>query len=94
MKKGVGSGVGSGSISKRYGFGDTDPDPHQNVTDPQHWLADRCSLATRLYLAYEKHCFFEFHSSVVWKLEEALKSGQNKIKLLPVFFGRKYFFEY
>jgi hypothetical protein len=32
MKKGVGSGVGSGSISQRYGSGD--PDPHQNVTDP------------------------------------------------------------
>jgi hypothetical protein len=42
MKKGVGSGVGSGSrtvsgsISQRYGSGD--PDPHQNDTDPQHWL--------------------------------------------------------
>jgi hypothetical protein len=32
MKK----GVGSGSISRRYGSGD--PDPHQNVTDPQHCL--------------------------------------------------------
>ena len=26
---------GSGSISHRYGSGDRDP--HQNVTDPQHW---------------------------------------------------------
>jgi len=44
MKKGVGSGVGPGtgagagtgygSISQRYGSGD--PEPHQNVTDPQH----------------------------------------------------------
>ncbi len=36
MKKGVGSGVGSGagSISQRYGSGD--PEPHQNVTDPQN----------------------------------------------------------
>jgi hypothetical protein len=38
MKKGVGSGVvsgsESGSISKRYGSGD--PDPNQNVMDPQH----------------------------------------------------------
>jgi len=33
MKKGVGSGVGSGSISQRYGSGD--------VTDPQR----RCLLA-------------------------------------------------
>jgi hypothetical protein len=36
LKKVVGSGVGSGSISQRYGYGD--PDPHQNVTDPQHCL--------------------------------------------------------
>ncbi len=36
LKKGVGSGVGSGSISQRYGSGY--PDPHQNVTDPQHWF--------------------------------------------------------
>jgi hypothetical protein len=43
MKKGVGSGVGSGSISQRYQSGDldplfrgTDPDPHQNVMDPHH----------------------------------------------------------
>ncbi len=36
LKKGVGSGVGSGSISQRYGS--ADPDPQQNVTDPQHCL--------------------------------------------------------
>jgi hypothetical protein len=30
MKKGV------RSINQRYGCGDPDPDPHQNVTDPQH----------------------------------------------------------
>ncbi len=35
LKNGVGSGVGSGSISQRYGS--ADPDPHQNVKDPQHW---------------------------------------------------------
>jgi hypothetical protein len=35
-KKRVGSGDGSGSgtISQRYGPGD--PDPHRNITDPQH----------------------------------------------------------
>ncbi len=37
MQKGFGSGVGSRSISQRYGSGDPDPDPHQNVTDPPHW---------------------------------------------------------
>jgi hypothetical protein len=34
MKKDVGSGVGSGSISQRHGAGN--PGPHQNVMDPQH----------------------------------------------------------
>jgi hypothetical protein len=28
--------IGSGSIRQRYGSGD--PDPHQNFTDPQHWI--------------------------------------------------------
>ncbi len=37
MKTGVVSGVGSRSISHRYGSGD--PGPHQNVTDLQHWFA-------------------------------------------------------
>ena len=27
---------GSGSVSQRYGF--ANPDPYQNVTDPQHWI--------------------------------------------------------
>jgi hypothetical protein len=29
-------GPGSGSISQRHGF--ADPDPHQNVIDPQHYV--------------------------------------------------------
>ena len=33
--KSLKNGVGSGSISQRYGSGD--PDPHQNVTDPHQW---------------------------------------------------------
>jgi hypothetical protein len=37
--------VGSGSISQRYGSGD--PDPHQNVTDPQHWNEQCCLLVIR-----------------------------------------------
>ncbi len=28
---------GSGFISQRHGSADPDPDPHQNVMDPQHW---------------------------------------------------------
>ncbi len=27
----------SGSVSQRYGSEDPDPDPYQNVTDPEHW---------------------------------------------------------
>jgi hypothetical protein len=30
--------AGSGSISQRHGSADPDPDPPQNVMDPQHWL--------------------------------------------------------
>jgi hypothetical protein len=40
LKKGIGSGVGSGSISQRYGSADPDPYPQQNVMNPQHWLPE------------------------------------------------------
>ncbi len=29
---------GSGSIGQRHGSAGPDPDPHQNVMDPQHWM--------------------------------------------------------
>jgi hypothetical protein len=55
LKKGVRSDVGSGSISQRYGSGYSDPDPHQNVTDPRHWFGFRPLAVTPsdeyLYLA-------------------------------------------
>jgi hypothetical protein len=35
MMKIAGSGSDSGSISQRHRS--ADPDPHQNVMDPQHW---------------------------------------------------------
>jgi hypothetical protein len=35
MTKIAGSGSESGSISQRHGS--ADPDPHQNVMDPQHY---------------------------------------------------------
>ncbi len=38
MKK----GVESGSISQRYGC--RDPDPHQDVRDPQHWKKTRIKV--------------------------------------------------
>jgi hypothetical protein len=46
--------VGSGSISQRHGS--ADPDPHQNVMDPQHWfllvlqISDRTQYGTLLHI--------------------------------------------
>ncbi len=39
MTKIAGSGSASGSIRQRHGSADpdSDPDPQQNVIDPQHW---------------------------------------------------------
>jgi hypothetical protein len=37
LKKEVGSEVGSGFRSSSQRYGSVDPDPHQKVTDPQHW---------------------------------------------------------
>jgi hypothetical protein len=36
--EGSGSASGSGSIGQRHGYAETDPDPHQNVMDLQHWF--------------------------------------------------------
>jgi hypothetical protein len=33
-----------GSISQRHGSADPDPDPHQNVMDPQHFLSHGVKL--------------------------------------------------
>jgi hypothetical protein len=70
----VGSGIGSesGSISQSYVFGD--PDPHRNVTDPQHsFLAQRepFDLGGLVYhknYKYQKKCtvkMLSFLSSLV-----------------------------
>ncbi len=40
----IGSGVGSGSGSIIQKYGSADPDPHQNVTDPQH-----CCIVTESF---------------------------------------------
>ncbi len=37
MMKKAGSGFGPLSISISQRHGSSDPDPYQNVTDPQHW---------------------------------------------------------
>jgi hypothetical protein len=38
------AGTGSGSISQRHGSADPDPDPPQNVMDPQHWGTDNFNI--------------------------------------------------
>ena len=42
---------GSGSISQRHGSSDPDPDPHQNVMDPQHWKNDSMYINREQWLA-------------------------------------------
>jgi hypothetical protein len=42
--------AGSGFISQRHGSADPDPDPHQNVTDPQQWSLGTNSQFFFLYL--------------------------------------------
>jgi hypothetical protein len=49
---GSGSKPGSGSISQRQGS--PDPDPHQNVMDPQHWLKYLNSLIRNRDPGWEK----------------------------------------
>jgi hypothetical protein len=44
MTKTAGSGSASGSGSICQGHESADPDPHQNVIDPKHWLADTIPL--------------------------------------------------
>ncbi len=59
LKKGVGSGVGSesGSICPRYGS--ADPDPHQNVTDPQHCIPKRIYITLwTIHLGKRLHCLY------------------------------------
>jgi hypothetical protein len=48
------AGSESGSISQRHGSVDPDPEPHQNVTDPEHWLK---GLSYEMDLAFEGHAW-------------------------------------
>jgi hypothetical protein len=61
--EGFGSASGSESISQRHGS--ADPDPHQNVMDPQHWLVvvvfellNNCFYLTVYFLLF--HLPFQF----------------------------------
>jgi hypothetical protein len=53
-----GSGSASGSISQRHGSADQDPDPHQNVMDPQHWLHAPASASHNYNYFYTSHSSF------------------------------------
>jgi hypothetical protein len=46
LTKKAGSGFRAGSLCQWYGF--ADPDPHQNVTDPQHYRSYRNRLLVYL----------------------------------------------
>ncbi len=58
------AGSGTGYISQRHGSGDPDPDPLQNVMDPQHWLRKRT------FWGLEKRAFIWpdglFNSVIFW----------------------------
>jgi hypothetical protein len=57
MTKKVGplSESGSGSTIQRHGSADLDPDPHQNVMDPQHCVKQSSTL---FYLVKDKYCTY------------------------------------
>ncbi len=54
----------SGSISQSHGSADPDPNPHQNVMDPEHWLAGASTYHSKfacnfkiLSVQISKRCF-------------------------------------
>jgi hypothetical protein len=55
MTKIAGSGSETGSISQRHGSTDPDPDPHQNVMDPEHWFK---AVRFHMNLFYIKKGFY------------------------------------
>jgi hypothetical protein len=56
--------AGSGSISPRHGSADPDPDPPQNVMDPQHWGKPRPVLSA----VWETLCRFVFYLEITTQL--------------------------
>jgi hypothetical protein len=53
--------AGSGSISQRHGC--ADPDPHQNVMDPEDWLkpmGERSNDWRKVYIYYLLHIYIEY----------------------------------
>ncbi len=48
--------VGSGSISQRHGHGSADPDPHQNVMDPEHCYISLDIIKRDRWLIWQRAC--------------------------------------
>ncbi len=55
MTKIEGAESGSGSISQRHGSADPDPDPPQNVMDPQHCFEEFSQNMRRRMKKISKH---------------------------------------
>ncbi len=68
--------AGSGSIIQKHGSAGPDPDPHQNVMDPQHWFQDgNFDLADR-----------SFHSlATSWRMVSHVSTSDVK-ELIPQLF--------
>ncbi len=48
--------AGSGSISQKHGSADPDPDPPQNVMDPEHWLTHTHTHTTNCWVSFILYC--------------------------------------
>jgi hypothetical protein len=76
--------AGSGSTSQKHGSEDPDPDPPQNVMDPEHW-----------YRPYNKELLVDFVTSTFCHLKEFLKLFYSKkgtgsgSHFISVFFHKK-----
>jgi hypothetical protein len=77
-KAGSGSESGSGSISQRHGSADQDPDPLQNVMDPEHCFLHRFLHAIVRYLTTSSYRYVKC-DDMAKKAMEAVESGELKI---------------
>jgi hypothetical protein len=74
LKKGIESGVGSKSVSQRYGS--PNPDPHQSVTDPVHCFVGTRSASPVLQIVTV--FFFFLPAGLKRKEEKKNEPGQGK----------------
>ena len=67
--------AGSGSISQRHGSADPDPDPPQNVMDPQHWQY----VQTGIYSQVDKTVLQAKMGSTACSTEYGAKYAHNRM---------------